>query len=65
MRTGAVVEWEREAGDLTLAVTSFPLRDEGGELYAIGSVATDISERRRALAEASPPRAPSRSSWPT
>ena len=52
VRTGAVVEWEREAGDLTLAVTSFPLRDEGGELYAIGSVATDISERRRALAEA-------------
>ena len=52
VRTGEVVEWEREAGDVTLAVTSFPLRDAAGELYAIGSVATDISERRRALAEA-------------
>ena len=33
-------------------MVKFPLRDDAGEIYAIGSVATDISERNRALAEA-------------
>ena len=33
-------------------MVKFPLRDDAGEIYAIGSIATDISERNRALAEA-------------
>ena len=52
LRTGAAVEHERESGGATFLVVDFPLRDAAGEVYAIGSVATDISERRRALAEA-------------
>ena len=39
-------------GDTTALVVKFPLRDDAGEIYAIGSLATDISERNRALAEA-------------
>ena len=39
-------------GASTALVVKFPLRDEAGEIYAVGSVATDISERNRALAEA-------------
>ncbi|HEX5900233.1 MAG TPA: PAS domain S-box protein [Solirubrobacteraceae bacterium] len=52
LRTGDAVEYERESGDQTFAVVSFPLRDGHGAIYAIGSVATDISERRRAFADA-------------
>jgi two-component system sensor histidine kinase/response regulator len=52
LRTGAAVEHERESGDETFMVVSFPLLDSEGAIYAIGSVATDVSERRRALAEA-------------
>ncbi len=52
LRTGAAVEHERESGDATYLVVDFPLRDVRGQVYAIGSVATDISERRRALVEA-------------
>src|SRR4051794_9771981 len=51
-RTGRVVEYERTLGTSTALVVKFPLRDEAGEIYAGGSVATDISERNRALAEA-------------
>ena len=50
--TGRTVEYERTIGASTALVVKFPLRDEAGEIYAIGSVATDISERNRALAEA-------------
>ncbi len=50
--TGAVLEYEREIGESTALVVKFPLRDSDGGIYAIGSVATDISERNRALAEA-------------
>ena len=52
LRTGGAVEYERESGEQTFVVVSFPLRDGHGAIYAIGSVATDISERRRAFAEA-------------
>ena len=52
LRTGDAVEYERESGEQTFMVVSFPLRDGHGAIYAIGSVATDISERRRAFAEA-------------
>ena len=50
--TGRTVEYERTIGASTALVVKFPLRDEAGEIYAVGSVATDISERNRALAEA-------------
>ena len=50
--TGRTVEYERTVGESTALVVKFPLRDEAGEIYAIGSVATDITERNRALAEA-------------
>jgi PAS domain S-box-containing protein len=50
--TGQAVEHERESRGTTYLVVDFPLRDGDGAIYAIGSVATDISERRRALAEA-------------
>ena len=65
LRTGGAVEYERESGEQTFVVVSFPLRDGHGAIYAIGSVATDISERRRAFAEASQRRGSSRSSSPT
>ena len=51
-KTGTPVEYERTLGDSTALVVKFPLRDDEGEIYAVGSVATDISERNRALAEA-------------
>ena len=50
--TGEVIEYEREVDGRTALVIKFPLRDAAGAIYAIGSVATDISERNRALAEA-------------
>jgi two-component system, sensor histidine kinase and response regulator len=50
--SGGTVEYERTQGESTALVVKFPLRDEAGEIYAIGSVATDITERNRALAEA-------------
>ena len=50
--SGRPVEYERTLGDSTALVVKFPLRTEEGEIYAVGSVATDISERNRALAEA-------------
>ena len=33
--------------DLALFVVKFPLRDADGEIYAVGTVATDLTERRR------------------
>ena len=51
-KSGRPVEYERTLGDSTALVVKFPLRTEEGEIYAVGSVATDISERNRALAEA-------------
>jgi two-component system sensor histidine kinase/response regulator len=51
-RTGRPVEYERTLGDSTALVVKFPLRNDEGEVYAVGSVATDISERNRALAQA-------------
>ncbi|MDA0162525.1 response regulator [Solirubrobacter ginsenosidimutans] len=50
--TGEALEYEREFRGATALVVKFPLRDAAGEIYAIGSIATDISERNRALAEA-------------
>ena len=50
--TGVALEYERRIDDSTALVVKFPLRDGVGDIYAIGSIATDISERNRALAEA-------------
>ncbi|HEY6891841.1 MAG TPA: response regulator [Solirubrobacter sp.] len=50
--TGEALEYEREFRGATALVVKFPLRGAAGEIYAIGSIATDISERNRALAEA-------------
>jgi two-component system sensor histidine kinase/response regulator len=56
MRTGEVMEYEREAitaaGTATYMTVKFPLKDEAGEVYAIATMATDVSDRKRALAEA-------------
>jgi two-component system sensor histidine kinase/response regulator len=50
--TGMTLQYERRIGDTTELVVKFPLRDAAGDIYAIGSIATDISERNRELAEA-------------
>ena len=51
LRSGAPLEFEevsfQEDGSHTSIVQKFPLRDERGEIYAIGGVATDITERIR------------------
>jgi two-component system sensor histidine kinase/response regulator len=52
LRTGDAVEYARESGEQTFMLVSFPLRDGHGAIYAIGSVATDVSESRRAVAAA-------------
>ena len=48
LRTGDAVEYARESGEQTFMLVNFPLRDGHGAIYAIGSVATDVSESRRA-----------------
>jgi PAS domain S-box-containing protein len=52
LRSGDAVEYARESGERTFMLVSFPLRDGHGAIYAIGSVATDVSESRRAFAAA-------------
>ncbi len=54
LATGRPLEYERndEARGVTWLVVKFPLRDAAGEIYAIGRIATDISDRNRALAQA-------------
>ena len=52
LRSGDAVEYARESGEQTFMLVSFPLRDGDGAIYAIGSVATDVSESRRAFAAA-------------
>jgi PAS domain S-box-containing protein len=51
LETGARVKYEdisyREDGQHTLIVQKFPLFDADGKIYALGSVATDITERQR------------------
>ena len=41
------------------------LTDDAGAITHVVAAGTDITERREALAQASTPRARSRSSWPT
>ena len=35
------------SSDLTMLTMQFPLRDEQGTTYAVGSVSTDISHRKQ------------------
>jgi PAS domain S-box-containing protein len=54
--TGEAFEHERQSqgpdGVRTLQVIEFPVRDEDGSMYATGAVAADVTERKRALAQA-------------
>jgi two-component system, sensor histidine kinase and response regulator len=56
IRTGEVLEYEREAitpdGTNTYWIVKFPLRDAAGDVYAVVTMSTDVSDRNRALAEA-------------
>jgi two-component system, sensor histidine kinase and response regulator len=56
IRTGELLEYEREAitavGTTSYLTVKFPLKDEAGEVYAVVTMATDVSDRKRALAEA-------------
>ena len=33
-------------------IVKFPLKDDAGDIYAVATMATDVSDRNRALAEA-------------
>ncbi len=56
IRTGEVMEYEREAigpdGTVTFLTVKFPLKTDEGEVYAVATMATDVSDRKRALGEA-------------
>ena len=54
LRTGEAAEYERDAATNGRAfqLVKFPLTAEDGSVYATGTMGTDVSERRRALAEA-------------
>ena len=56
IRTGEVLEYEREAihrdGTRSYLTVKFPLKDATGDVYAVVTMATDVSDRNRALAEA-------------
>jgi two-component system, sensor histidine kinase and response regulator len=55
-RTGELLEYEREVitatGKSAYWTVKFPLKDESGDVYAVATMATDVSDRNRALAEA-------------
>ena len=56
IRTGELLEFEREAitaeGTRSYLTVKFPLKDAAGDVYAVATMATDVSERNRALADA-------------
>jgi two-component system, sensor histidine kinase and response regulator len=52
IRSGKVLEFEREAGTNSYLTVKFPLKDAAGDVYAVVTMATDVSDRNRALAEA-------------
>ena len=45
---GRSIEVEEVILDRTYLSAKFPLRDPGGDIYAVGGVATDITDRKRA-----------------
>ena len=48
IEAGRSIEVEEVILDRTYLSAKFPLRDPGGEIYAVGGVATDITDRKRA-----------------
>jgi PAS domain S-box-containing protein len=56
IRTRELLEYEREAitpaGTVTWMIVKFPLLDAAGDVYAVVTMCTDVSDRNRALAEA-------------
>ncbi|MBE2314851.1 response regulator [Solirubrobacter sp. CPCC 204708] len=53
LRTGEATEFERDLpGGRAVHLVKFPLTDADGSVYATGTMGTDVSDRRRALAEA-------------
>ncbi len=54
LRSGEAAEYERDAATQGRAyqLVKFPLKDAAGHVYATGTMGTDVSERKRALAEA-------------
>ena len=54
LRSGEAGGYERDAasGGRAFQLVKFPLKDADGEVYATGTMGTDVSERKRALAEA-------------
>jgi two-component system, sensor histidine kinase and response regulator len=56
IRTGELLEYEREAvsadGSRAYLTVKFPLKDAAGDVYAVATMATDVSDRNRALADA-------------
>ena len=56
IRSGEMLEYEREAitpeGTVTWLIVKFPLKDAAGDVYAVVTMASDVSDRNRALAEA-------------
>jgi two-component system, sensor histidine kinase and response regulator len=52
IRTGRELEFERDVAGLTYLTVKFPLKDEDGEVYAVATMATDVSDRKRALSDA-------------
>ena len=54
LRSGEAAEYERDAatGGRAFQLVKFPLKDADGDVYATGTMGTDVSERKRALAEA-------------
>ncbi len=56
VRTGKVLEYERDVvtneGSRSYLTVKFPLADDSGAVYAVATMATDMTERKHALAEA-------------
>ena len=56
IRTGEPVQYERDTitaqGARSYLTVKFPLKDGDGEVYAVATMSTDVSDRKRALAEA-------------
>jgi len=54
LRSGEAAEYEREAAATgrVYQIVKFPLKDADGTVYATGTMGTDVSESKRALAEA-------------
>ncbi|RKQ87888.1 PAS domain S-box-containing protein [Solirubrobacter pauli] len=54
LRTGEATEFERDnhTDGRAFHVVKFPMTTENGAVYATGTMGTDVSDRRRALAEA-------------